>query len=512
LALALASAVAIVLGAAIYKPWVSTPFDILDFSEFLPFLSRSHTFGQRVAEFTTYYASQGRLNLLSYAFLIWKWSLFGWNEAAWQVARFIEMQCIVAGVYLLLRRLGASRGGSAFGAALYIAAVTAAPAWIRLTMGEPLGLVVILGASLLATRYQATVRWRISGAVIAGLLMASLLAKEMMLPFVPFVLLLACSLSAHGDFAKVRLTQRNIWVVALTAFGVLAVLLPVAIIALRAGSGAYASDYAVGAISVVRLIYSLVVILVPISPKIGADRSLVHMLGSGAFFAVIVAGLMLARTHHEYRRRCLLLALVATMLPLAGVLAYLPWPHFQLFYGLPFLLGPAILLAIAVTVIENVRPAWRWVAYSGCALMLAQGMLYAAHDARRGIAARVVNGALVEDFAANASADSVVVVMRQLRLDAQSWQGRGPTLARYANAVLSQRHIPAIREAFCSAAQPMIDQGVGNAMLISYSTSCGRLSRFSRKIRYDYTYLEWPSFAPKHDSLVVSIIGPEIQR
>jgi hypothetical protein len=422
------------------------------------------------------------------------------------------MQCIVAGVYLLLRRLGASRSGSLLAAALFIAGATASPAWIRLTMGEPLGLVAILGASLLATRYQATARWRISGAAIATLLMASLLAKEMLVAFVPFVLLLACSLNARGDFEKVRLTQRNTSVVALTAVVTLTVLLPVAIVGLRAGSGAYASDYTVRSLSVVRLLNSLVVILVPVPPAMGAGQSLAHLSASGAFFVVIAAGLTLARTNHEFRHRCKWLDLSALMLALVGALVYLPWPHFQSFYGLPFLLAPAILLAIAVTVIENSRPEWRWVVYSVCGVIIAQGMFYAAHDARRGIAARVVNGALVHDIAANESADSVVLVMHQVWHGAQAWQGRGPTLARYANAVLPHRRIPAIREAYCSAAQPMIDQGVGNTLLVSYSTSCGTLEGLSREIRYDYTYLEWPSLVPQHDSLVVSIAGPKIRR
>lgn len=508
-ALAVALAAAVLIGAAVYKPWVSTPFDMLDFSEFLPFLNRSDTFAQRFAEFTTYYASQGRLNLLSYSFLIWKWSLFGRNEAAWELARFVQMQCIVVGVYLLLRRLGTSRSGSGLGAALFIASATASPAWIRLTMGEPLGLAAILGASLLASRYQARARWRIGGAAIAGLLTASLLAKEMLVPFVPFVLLLACSLNAQGDFDEVRMTQRNTWVISLTALGVLAVLLPVAIVGLRAGPGAYVSDYAVGEVSLVRLIRSLVVVLVPIPPAMGAAPSLAHMFASGAFLAVVVAGLASARTDYGLHRRYRHLAISAMLLALTGAVVYLPWPNFQNFYGLPFLLVPAIFLAVAVTVIENIRPAWRWVAYSGCTLMLVQGLLYSAHDARRGIASRVVNGSLVDELVANGSADSIVVVMQQRRLDAQAWQSRGPTLARYAKSVLPHERLPVIREAFCSAAQPMIDQGVGSTILVSYSTSCGRLPRVSREIRYDYTYLEWPTLIPRRDSLVVSIVGPE---
>ena len=509
ISLVAACAVGCVAAAMIYRPWVNTPFDILDFSEFLPFLTRSDAFDQRFTDFVTYYASQGRLNLLSYVFLIWKWSLFGWNEAAWQIARFIQMQFIVVGVYLLLRALGASGTGSAAGAALYIVAQTATPAWIRLTMGEPLGVLAIICALLIATRYQETSRWRSAGAAIAALLTASLLAKEMLLPLVPFVLLLACSRNRRGHFERPQRTRRNVWLVALTTSGALAVLIPVAIVALGAGPGAYASAYAAGSISLGKFIYSLTVVVPPISASRVAAGSPVDYAANIVFFVVVAVSFRLAHRHNAFRLRWQTLALGAMSVVLIGVLVYLPWPNFQDFYGLPYLLGPAILLAIAITAIEEARPSWRWLVYAGCAIMLLQGAVYAAHEARAAIGARLVNGALVKEFVEHSSTDSIVVVMRRRMPAERAWQGRGRTLNRYARAILPGRRIPAVYEASCSAASSIRNQGVGNAMLVSYSTSCGTLPETSRTVRYDYFYLDWPTLVPRRDSLVVSIVGPE---
>ncbi|HET7550012.1 MAG TPA: hypothetical protein VFK04_01900 [Gemmatimonadaceae bacterium] len=376
-------------------------------------------------------------------------------------------------------------------------------------MGEPLGVVVTICASLIATRYQETSHWRTAGAAIAALLTGSLLAKEMLLPLVPFVLLVAFSRNKRGHFEKPQRTKRNLWLVALTTGGAAAVVIPVAIVALRAAPGAYASDYAVGSMSLGKFFYSLTVVVPPISAMRVEAGSLVDYAANIVFFVVVAVGFALAHAHDALRLRGQTLVLGAMSLVLIGVLVYLPWPNFQDFYGLPYLMGPAILLAIAITAIEEARPSWRWLVYAGCAIMLLQGGVYAAHEARAAIAARVVNGALVKEFAEHSSADSIIVAMRRRMPAARAWQGRGRTLDRYARAVLPGRRVPAIFEASCSAASSTGSKGVGNAILVSYSTSCGALSESSRVLRYDYTYLDWPTLVPRRDSLVVSVEGPQ---
>ena len=65
----------------LYQPWRALPFEIVDFSEFIPFL-RLPTLAERLHGFLHYYGALGRWNVLSYLVLIAKWTVFG-AHAAW---------------------------------------------------------------------------------------------------------------------------------------------------------------------------------------------------------------------------------------------------------------------------------------------------------------------------------------------------------------------------------------------------------------------------------------------
>lgn len=502
--------VGILVAAFVYIPWTNAPFDILDFSEFLPFLHQHDSLWGRFEAFVAYYASRGRLNLLSYLFITGKWSLFGDSVVGWQVVRFGEMCIIVLAVYLFLRRLDLDRWGSAFGASLFVVAQTASPAWIRLTMGEPFGLLAILGASLIAIRYQTTARWRSSATMIAALLTAALLAKEMLAALLPFVVLIACTSDGDGGWQRPRMRKRDVWLVSVVAGGALVVLVSVAFVALRGSAGAFVSDYGTGSLSLDRFIHRFTVILLPVG-GLSAPRVSAAQLSASLVYCVIVAtGLWLSRTDPMLKRRWLPLIVGALILPAVGALVYLPWPYFLNFYGLPFLVGPALLLAIATTSIARVRPPWRWAAYAGCFVILCQGAMVAAHDSRSAVAARKINRALINDIAEHSSADSIVVAMKFL--PSQAWQGLGPTLGRYARAVLPGQHIPKISGALCQETLPMLRDGVGKAILVTYSSQCGAFPLPARTLRYYYTYLQWPTLTPRRDSLVVGILGPDVSK
>ncbi|HET7550011.1 MAG TPA: hypothetical protein VFK04_01895 [Gemmatimonadaceae bacterium] len=500
---------AIVLAAVLYQPWVTTPFDILDFSDFLTILRQNDSFALRVSELTRQYADQGRFNLLNYAFLAWKWSVFGWNEAAWQVARSAQMLCIVVGVYLLLRKLGADRWGSIVGAGLFIVAQTASPAWMRLPMGEPLGFMTALGAGLIATIYQETGRWRVAGAAIAVLLTATILTKEMLIVLVPFVLLIACARNPSGEIERPRLSRRNVWLGSLTTGGMLVAGIPVVIIAVRAPPTAYSGDYGSGVVSLGHFLYSFLSIMLPVRGLFNGEVSLFSQFGNLLFLGVVFSGWLLARSDSGARRRWVPAGLAALSLAAAAAVVYLPLPYFYNYYGLPFVLAPAILVAISITALERRRRIWRWVALGACVVALLQAALDAAHDSRAAIAARKVHRALIDDFAAHSTADSIVVLMRQV--PAETWKGRGPTLGRYAKGVLPGQHFPVLVDAPCSAMPALVRSGVERAMLVSSSSQCGSIQGHTRDLRVDYEYIGWPSLKPRRDSIVLSVLGPRVQ-
>lgn len=498
------------LGLAIalflYEPWRRTPFDILDFSEFLPLLQRNGTFASRLDAFVRYYASQGRFNVLSYCFLIWKWSLFGNNEAAWQLARFVQMVGITFGVFALLRRLGAERPGAIAGATLFVVANGAAPAWIRLTMGEPLGLMAILGAALLATEYQRTPRWRATALAIAGLLTCALLAKEMLAAFVPFVLLLACTGHAQGRYGRPEMSRRNLWLVGLTVGSAVAALIPVAFVALQAASDKYAAVYGTSPSWSGRFIAYFLTFLLPVQARYAPYLDPWILPGNALFLAIVVVGWWLGLRADAERRHRLAVGGAALALIAVGAMLYAPWPYFNSFYGLPFLLGSALLLAFGITFIERHSANWRWLAYAACLALFTHAAMFAGYTSRSAIARRNVNRALVDDFVQHASADSIVIAMRYV--PAQRWVGIAATLQRYAAAVRPDAPIPAINDTLCSAAVPLFRQGGGNALLVTYTDQCGALPEPGRTVRVYYPYVYWPTLSIRTDSVRADILGP----
>src|ERR1700728_4874560 len=226
----------------LYQPWRRLPFDITDFSEFLPLLQRA-SIGARWTGFLDYYASQGRWNVLAYMAILAKWSLFGMYTAGWELSRFVEMWLIIALSFLTLRRFGADAWGAACGAALLTVATPAVPAWLRLTMGEPLGMVFLMVAILDATRFRASTHWKRDGIVIALLIALALLAKEMLVVFVPFIVVIASCLAAPGRLEWPRMDRRTGYLLGCVAISAMVVLAKVAIVALHAPPGNYASQY-----------------------------------------------------------------------------------------------------------------------------------------------------------------------------------------------------------------------------------------------------------------------------
>lgn len=500
----MAGGIALGLAGFLYQPWRRVPFDIVDYSEFLPLLLQHHTMAGRLGAFTEYYGSQGRLNLLSYLLLIGKWMGFGWNTVGWQVARFAQMAGVVAGVYFLLRRLTAGRWGPAAGAALFITAGTAAPAWIRLTMGEPLGLVFLLGAAGIAVQYQTTRRWRLSGVMIGLLVAAALLTKEMLVGAAPFLLLLAWCFVAPGRLAMPRRSERNVWVLATTAAAGAAVLVPVAMVGLNVSSDAYSAQYGAASMSIGRLIDLLTRMVLPARASYAPYLRPLLLPANVIFLGIVLVGWRVGLREPATRAHRMALGAIALSLPVVGAVLYLPWPQFNDFYGLPFLLGPALLLAMAVSFIENGMPRGRWIMYAGCLGLLATTAAFAQYAARAAMARREVNREVVTAIVERPGLDSVVVAMPYLTT--QRWQGTGPTLGRYAAALSPGVAVPSVSDALCRETLPLFQRGGGRAMLVSYADGCGSFPRPTSSTRRYFTYIYWPTLSLRVDSVRVDLL------
>jgi hypothetical protein len=511
-ALAIAAVLGAALAALLYLPWHATPFDILDFSEFLPFLTQHDGLRDRLDAFLQYYATHGRLNAMSYLMLIAKWRAFGWDTVGWQVSRWVQMCAIVWMVYLLLRGLGAGRGGSVAGASLFIVAGTAAPGWIRLTMGEPLAMVAILTASLIALRYRFAARYGWPCAAIVLLLMAAVLSKEILVALVPFVIAIALCADGAGELRPPKFGSRERWLIGATAFGILVTMIPIVTVAHRAvqhSADAYAAGYGRAPLTIGRFFDQFGRILLPMRPAYAADIALPILPANLLFMLLLCAGWVVVFGTTK-RSHWLPLGGWAVGLVVCGAAIYLPWPVWNEFYGLPFLLGSATLIAVALTVLAKHSLVARGLSYSAMIAVIAMSAMASMYEARTTQARREVNHELAELIAASPRLDSVVVAMPWV--SEQRWQGVGPTLRRYAEALHPGTSLPRVSDELCRATIPMYQSGAKHALLVTYTDRCGGFPNPTRTVRRYFSYVSWQSFRTRADSVRADLLSSQLPK
>jgi hypothetical protein len=493
------------LALILYQPWRRAPFRIADFSEFLPLLIHHKSFGAQLSGFIAYYASQGRFNVLLYVLEVSRWSAFGWNAAAWQISSFVEMCGVVAIVYALLYRITGNRVGAIAGSSLFIVATAATSGWIVVTVAEPLAMWPLYGGALLATGYQRSRRPRAISAIIALLMALTILTKEVLIVLVPFVVLLAWTCDGPGRFRPIRMSRRDQLLAGATIVGTAMALAPIVLIASHARGTAYSALYGDGSAR-----FALTRFLAMTLPAYATYPPLLSFLlpGNVLFLVVLVTGWCTTqtRTGSKTGRLALFAAIIAV--PIAGTIIYLPWPLFDLYYALPFLIGPAALLAVAVTSIVRHLPRWRWQTFCACALILAQAALFSGYTSSRLLALREVNGILVNAIGHRPVTDTIVVAAKGSQL--LPWFGAGPTLSRYVAAAFPLRGMSPTRSVGCegTGADSINARGT-NVILISYSDDCGPLSHSSSIDRRVFRYVYWPELSIRYDSVRADIWQPD---
>jgi len=497
-------AIGIALTAIIYLPFAARPFDVLDFSEFLPLLRKNTTFLTQLKALLLYYGEdQGRLNVIPYFFIVTKWFFFGWHVPLWQTARFIEMWLIVIGAYVVLRDFGVARFGALCGAALFVVAPPGMAAWLRLTLGEPLGTLLLLLATHLAVRYQEDERWRLRAIGIVLLLLAIAFTKELLLVAVPFVLAVACSRGPDGRFEAFRASHRNRYLVGLAGTVLSVAALAIVWVALHAKADALAGQYGKAAVSIDQFLAPLVLFLLPGYSLIFSALPRTLIIADAVFLAILVGGWWLAFRSavdkSEMRRRLV----IPLLLLLPGALVYVPWDGIQVTYGLPFLLSPAFLLGYGLTSIESYYKR-RVVLIRALTILVLVSCAISAHRfARHALALQHVNAGVAARIAASTAQDSTLVtVARPPRL---AWVGHGPTLGRYALATTGHPVVSPVRDISCAELEPALHAS-SKLLIVSYHFRCGSLSHPDVSLRRYFRYLDLSTFALSVDSVRADLL------
>ncbi len=508
-------AVGIALTAIIYLPFAARPFDVEDFGEFLPLLRNHPTFlTQLEALFRYYVEDQGRLNVIPYFFIVTKWLFFGWDVPLWQTARFLEMWLIVTGAYVVLRDLGVARFGALCGAALFVVAPPGMAAWVRLTLGEPLGTLLLLLATHLATGYQQDDRWRLRATGIVLLLLAIAFTKEMLLVAVPFVLAVACSRGPDGRFGPFRASPRNRYLVGLSGAVLSVAAMAIVWVALHAKADALAGQYGKAAVSAEQFLAPLILFLLPGYSLIGSVFPRALIIADEVFLAIIAGGWWLAFRSavdkSEMRRRLV----IPLLLLLTGALAYVPWNGILVAYGLPFLLAPAFLLGYGLTTIESYYQRRVVLMRALTILVLVPAAISAHHFSRRTLALQHINAGVAARIAASTAQDSTLVTVATApRL---AWMGAGPALGRYVLATTGRPVVNPVRDILCAELEPALHAS-SKLLIVSYHSRCGSISHPDVSLRRYFRYLDLSTFTISVDSVRADLLfhnlrgGPERQ-
>lgn len=492
-----AALTAVLAGAlVVYQPWQGAPFDILDFSEFLPLFHRSDGFLERFLALVDYYAGQhGRLNIISCAALAAKWSLLEDVPALWQLARFAQMSLVTVGAYWLLRRLRIDPGGAVCGAMLFVVADSAMNAWVRLTMSEPLGVLFVLAAAILATRFQNSDRWRLLAWAIAAFLAGALLTKEMLVGCVPFVLALGLTFHQQG-WHKPSWTPKTRWLLGATAALVGGALLAIGLVLLAVPQEGFASLYGEAVPSLHRLLRNYRRMALPANsflPGLWVLTFPPNLL----FTITSLGGLLTALARPQTRWAAIGVAGIAVTMPLMGAVLYLPWPQYHSFYGLPYLFGQALLLGFAVTVLVRENPRLRWAVYGACLMVALITGSIAQQQAERIRAGQTLNAAVAAAVLEYSAVDSIVVVVGGRA--SQAWQGTGATLRRYALAGQPGAQLPPGVEATCGDIGQGFQPGV--VLIVNPRGSCPVAGDPLGTLVEPYRYASWRDVQLVRDSV-----------
>jgi hypothetical protein len=504
---ALALVVLGILAFWLYQPWHRRPFDVIDFSDFLPLLIGGDSFSDRFGALISFYGPEhGRFNPVAYAGLGLKWDVLGSDPLLWQLLRAGQLTLAAGAVYLLLRRLAAGPWGAAIGSSLIFFSFSSSQAWVRLSVAEPLGLILMLVAALLAVRVQTARFWRAT-AVASGVFVAlAILAKEMLIAWVPVVAYLGWCLGPDGRLRRIRVQgPREAWLLASVGFATVAAAVPIVLAAIGLKATGYAAIFGQGTLSPGRIASLAQRMLVPWPVAQGAE-GMVFALPALLFVLTLLCGLNGASADRGWRDHTARAWLLGLALPAMGTILYTPWPTYWALYGLPFLVGPSLLIAIAVTSAERRSRRWRWTARAlatGCVLTV---IAPSVHTARRFAARQEVNVALAQELPAHPTADSIVVAL--VIPPRAGLPGIGTALRNYALLFHPLATIPPALDAQCAEVAARFRRGLGRTLFISYGDQCGQLPVATISLRRRFRYFDLGRFRPVVDSIRADLFDP----
>ena len=491
------------IGMAIgtYLPFTPRPFDFVDFSEFLPLLRGNGTWLAQVRALSGYYAAQGRVNVAGYGLLAAKWQLFGADVVLWQLTRAVQLAAVALLLFLVLRRWGASRLGACSATTLVLAGHLATGAWLRFTMAEPIGTVVVL-ALFLAVSYPNGMRNPVvRGALVCAVVFLGFL-KEVLVVSLAGVVVAAVLVAPDGHWRLAR-PRREHWIAGLCYVATSALCaVPVLSVMRHSTHDAYASLYGLPSIAIRPALLSYLTTAMPFVPLAYGPVPLLVTV-TVAFTLLVLVGWSLYLRRGPSPQHANLLLAFALLYPVGCALVYMPWPLFQPFYGLPFIVAPAVLLAFAITGLESIGRAGSAAAAAVWGVTLCV-MLAGAHAQSRSTDAGLrLSVRLVQTLRPFAGRDSMYYSVRERpRL---GWIGRGETVRR--QALLDGIALPPARDLTCGEADDAIRERVGHRVMVVAQWECGNLGTNQLHVSQAYPRFDLARLRLVADSVTADVVS-----
>lgn len=477
---ALHLAVMLLLALLIYTPWARAPFPMLDYSEFLPLLRRSSSFGDGLGNLVSYYHSHGRTSYLAYVQLAANWAVFGARPVAWNMMVFLYMFAAVAVAWLLLVRLGHGYLTATVATSLLIVATPAIPGWLR-PSGEPLALLFFCSALLLAQSYSGARHWRTRCVLLLICLLAIGLSKDLLAPIAMVPVIVACFWD--GGFRGPRCSPRN--VALLSGAALMAATLAFIVVAAQLGRApnAYTSGYRLANVSPEWVVTIFLLMLLPATSAF----TIPQMVANLALLSACVLGWTVRSGHPSGRPR--LIRLVSMLgFVLLGALLYAPVAWFSPLYGLPFFLATVALGAGALAGAGQGPKTVRWLVRTtaAIAIMIAVGVAF--NQSRFKVAERRLDGRLSDVLRSVPNVDSVLIAVPTV--NPWRWAQQSAVLVRYAHdrgdvasAAVGTRDI-------ACGSLPADSLPGGRVLLINLREKCGPLPIPARQLEERYTILD----------------------
>ncbi len=493
------------LALAIVRPWTRQAFAVWDYPLVIPILRQAHGVWDGAIAIAAFNRPDGRANYLSYLQFALTFGAAGDNPVGWQIERALVMLAAALLLVWAARRLGATPLAAAIAATVFAVSVPGTEGWLFLA-GEPLSAVLLLLMVLAAAGYRTTPAWRSRAVVIALLAALVMLSKEFHGLCLPVIVLFAVCWDPEQGFRRPAFGARERWL-GLLLFVVLVLEGWSVLSALRnAVPGSYASQFGrSGALSAgASTLFQAM--LLPARFSSAGVRTVLYPANL-IFLMLLVLGLARPASGAPRPRGWWWWIVGLVSYPVIGAVTYAVWYRYSAFYGIPFFLGSAGLLALAATSIERSHRAGRVVVAALGGLMIVYTTIVSDRTIRQKNATAALALSITHTLAARPRLDTLFVVTP--RQGGRRWPITGGELRHYGLAFGGPDSIlPVMKDASCEEVASRLQQPLDRNAVLNDQNPCGRLGAQTITWAADVGYLDWVSLRGIADTMRVDLLVP----